>query len=137
MVQTASTDSRSVTRVGATDDQLAALQKAFLLDQLAADGVGRVSAGELNKKIGSAARRELKLTASVANRVRRELAANGYLELRKDGRTVSISVTDAGRAYLAGLERPSLRWRADQPAPVEEAAVPDELRDAQRVFLLL
>lgn len=118
-------------------DRLALLRQAFLLEQLAIEGGGRKSVGELNRQITAAARRELQLSADVANRVRTDLAERSHLRVTKDGQNVSYELTETGRAYLAGLERPDLRGRTKRPVPVDEAAIPDEVRQAQTAYLLL
>jgi hypothetical protein len=91
----------------------------------------------LNKKITAAARRELQLSNDVANRVRRELAEQHHLEVSRQGQTVLYALTEAGRSYLAGLERPALGTRTKRAAPVDEAGISDEVREAQRAYLLL
>jgi DNA-binding PadR family transcriptional regulator len=117
-------------------DRLLALQHAFLLEQLASTG-GSKLVGELNGKIPAAAKRELQLNKDTANMVRAELAKQHYLETTKNGQKVSYSLTEAGRAYLAGLERPRLVGRTKQPAPLDEATISDEVREAQKGYLLL
>jgi DNA-binding PadR family transcriptional regulator len=112
------------------------LQRAFLLMQLESHADGAESLGPLNKQIGKAAQRELGLTAGVANGVRAKLAAEGFLAAAKLGSTFRYSLTDAGRAYLASLERPALSGRAKTTPPVE-SNVPEEIRDGQNGYLLL
>ncbi len=119
-----------------TSDRLAVLQRAYLLEQLATEGAETKPLGKLNRQITAAARRELGLTVDVANAVRRELAGLGYLRMSKDGQKVSYGITEAGRSYLAGLERPALGGR-NRPAAVEESAFSDEVREAQKAYLLL
>jgi len=118
-------------------DRLALLQQAFLLEQLALEGAGIKTASEMNKKITAAAERELHLNAKVANRARQELADQGYLERTKDGRKVTYGLTASGQAYLARLERPTLSGRTKRPGSVDETAISDELREAQKAYLLL
>jgi DNA-binding PadR family transcriptional regulator len=119
-------------------DRLALLQRAFLLEQLAAPGAGSATAGALNKKITVAAARALQLTAAVANGVRGELVAEGFLfSESKSGRKVLYAITEAGRHYLDGLERPTIAGRRQQPAMVDESDIPPELREGQKAFLLL
>jgi hypothetical protein len=118
-------------------DRLALLQHAYLLEQLTAEGAGSKSAGELNKKITAAAKRELQLSPDVANRVRRELAEHHHLEVNRQGQTVRYALTEAGRSYLAGLERPTLKGRTNRAATVDEATISDEVREAQKAYLLL
>jgi predicted transcriptional regulator len=117
--------------------RLALLQQAFLLEQLATEGAGSKAIGELNRRITAAAQRELNLSAKLATSVRKELAERGYLEATKTGQKVSYALTAAGRTYLAGLERPALSTRSKQPAPVDEATISDEVREAQKSYLLL
>src|SRR5947209_1071570 len=117
--------------------RLALLQQAYLLEQLSREGSVPRSAGYLNKKIGSAARRELCLSADIANRIRRELAERGYLEQTNHGQQLTYRLTEAGEAYLKGLERPTLRGTAKQRAAVDEGTITDEIREAQKAYLLL
>jgi predicted transcriptional regulator len=113
------------------------LQQAFLLEQLATPGVGPLTGGELNKKIGKTAERELGLKATVANEMRSQLKEKGYLATRKNGKKVLFELTDTGRAYLTTLERPTVSARSKQPPPVDETSISDEVRNAQKAFLLL
>jgi DNA-binding MarR family transcriptional regulator len=122
---------------GASTPPIAMFQRAFLLGQLATEGAGSKSAGDLNKKIPAAAKRELHLTNDVAAKVRGELAAEKYLEMRRDGRTVLFAITEAGRAYLASLEQPVLSGRTKKAVSVNEDTIPPELREGQRAYLLL
>jgi DNA-binding PadR family transcriptional regulator len=118
-------------------DRLVLLQKAYLLEQLEREGVGSNLAGDLNKKITAAAKRELQLSAAVAKRIRGDLAQQGYLDETKVGRKISYRITESGRSYLAGLERPVLGGRAQQPIPVDEASIKPEIREGQNAYLLL
>jgi hypothetical protein len=128
----------STAAVGDTSpDRLPLLQQAYLLEQLAAAGEGSKPAAALNKKITAAARRELHLSAGVANTVRRDLAAKGYVKESKPGGKVAYCLTDPGRAYLAGLERPVVSGTTRRPGAIDEAAISDEVREAQKAFLLL
>lgn len=119
-----------------TPDGTTLLQRAFLLGQVAVAGEGGKTQGALNRAIGAAARHQLGLDAPVANRVRAELLERGYLAARKVGRQGSFVLTEAGRAYLAGLEKPVLPERAGRTA-VDESAISDTVREAQKAFLLL
>jgi DNA-binding PadR family transcriptional regulator len=129
--------SSAAVRSETAQDRIALLQRAFLLEQLSIQGAGSRSAGALNKQITAAARRELQLNADAANRARRELAQEGYLEVHKDRQKVFYALTESGRTYLAGLERPVLSGPTKPPAPVDEAAISDEVREAQIAYLLL
>jgi DNA-binding PadR family transcriptional regulator len=104
--------------------------------QLEARGETDESAATLNRQIVKAAQRYLGLTAGVANGLRKKLADQGFLAATKQGRSVRYSLTDAGRAYLSGLERPALSGRA-KPTPPDESDVPEEIRDGQNAYLLL
>src|SRR5262249_17859742 len=44
---------------------------------------------------------------------------------------------EAGRTYLTTLERPAASARAKPLSPVDESSITDEVRDAQKAFLLL
>jgi predicted transcriptional regulator len=123
-------------RSEAAPDQMILLQQAYLLEQLAVEGANKTP-GELNKKITAAAKRELELTADVANKVRRELAERGDLEMSKKGRRVSYALSATGRVYLAGLERPAVRGRTNQASAINEAVISPEVREAQKAYLLL
>src|SRR5262245_57046753 len=68
--------------------RLALLQEAFLLEQVATQGTGGMTGGELNRKIGAAVRRELQLSPDVAGKVRGRLSEQGYLATRKNGRKI-------------------------------------------------
>jgi DNA-binding PadR family transcriptional regulator len=128
-------------------DKLALLQRAYLLEQLAMLGAGSNAAGDLNKKLGAVAKRELHLDAKTATGIRNDLAQHGYLEVTKAKGKVLFSLTESGRAYLAGLERPVLGGRArakqaaprvaKQPAPPDETAITDVVREGQKTYLLL
>jgi DNA-binding PadR family transcriptional regulator len=121
----------------AAPDKLGLLQQAYLLEQLTAEGAGSKTKGDLNKEIPAAAKRQLNLSPEIANKVRHELAEQGYLEVSKKGQKVSYALTEAGRAYLAGLERPDLGGRTKQSVPIDETAISDEVREAQKAYLLL
>lgn len=116
---------------------IAILQRAFLLGQLANQGTGSKSAGELNKKLPADARRKLHLTNDVAAKIRDELAEEKYLEKRKEGRKLMFAITESGRAYLTGLEQPVLFGRTKKQVSVDEDAIPPDLREGQRAYLLL
>lgn len=127
-------------------DKLALLQRAYLLQQLAMPGAGSKTAGDLNKKISVAAKRELELDGKSATGIRNDLARHGYVAVIKEERKVSYSVTESGRAYLAGLEQPVLSGRAKTAAPraakqpvppPDENAITDVVREAQKSYLLL
>jgi DNA-binding PadR family transcriptional regulator len=118
-------------------NRLVLLQQAFVLEQLEQEGSAGTSDGELNRQIPVGVRRELQLDNDLASRLRRQLAEKGYLEPTRQGRKVSYRLTDAGRTYLAGLERPGLAGRGRRVAAVDEAAIADELREAQKAYLLL
>src|SRR5262245_28275653 len=120
-----------------TPDRLTLLQQAFLLEQLATHGAGGMTGGEVNRKIGAPARRELQLSSDVAGQVRNQLKEQGYLATRKNGRKILFELTEAGRTYLTTLERPAANVRARQSGPVDESGITDEVRDAQKAFLLL
>jgi DNA-binding PadR family transcriptional regulator len=128
--------SAPVQQLETPSDRLTILQRAFLLEQLAEGGVTR-SRGELNQKIPAAAQRDLQLAPEVANRVRSELAEQGYLEVIRHGRTISYRLTDSGRTYLGGLERPMLKVRTNRATAVDESAITDEVREGQKAYLLL
>jgi predicted transcriptional regulator len=98
-------------------------------------GAGGKPAGAL--RISAAARRQLQLTAAIAKQVRQELAKDGYIVVSKEGRKVLYALTVAGRDYLAGLEQPNLGRRTRPAAAVDETTITDELREAQKGFLLL
>lgn len=118
-------------------NRLAQLQQAFLLEQLAADGARGKTAGDLNKEIRAAAKRDLQLSPGVASKVRRELMDSGYVETRKNGRKVTFELTESGRTYLGTLERPALTGPSRRPVTVDETAIPEVLREAQKTYLLL
>jgi DNA-binding PadR family transcriptional regulator len=117
--------------------RLVLLQQAFVLEQLAMEGAESKTTRELNQQIRAAARRDLSLSPKVANNLRRELAGQGYLTVRKNGQKKSYQLTEAGRTYLATLERPTFSARTTRLAPVDESAIPEELREAQKAYLLL
>jgi DNA-binding PadR family transcriptional regulator len=118
-------------------DRAVLLQEAYLLEQLASHhGTGGMAAA-LNRRISKPAQRDLRLTAKVANAVRASLAERGYLAANRQGRTVRYAITDSGRSYLAGLERPMLSGRG-KPAPsIDDSTIPDEIREGQNAYLLL
>ncbi|HTU92500.1 MAG TPA: hypothetical protein VMF69_20635 [Gemmataceae bacterium] len=118
-------------------DRLALLQQAYLLEQLESHGDIGETAAALNRRITKTARRELELTAEVANDLRVTLAERGYLAATKEGHTVRYAITESGRAYLASLDRPTLSGRSKPATSVDESAISDEIRNAQRAYLLL
>ncbi len=113
------------------------LRQAYLLEQLVSHGDTGEKAAALNRKITKTAQRELGLTAKVANDLRVTLAERDYLAATKEGRTVRYNITEAGRIYLASLERPVLSGRTKSTAALDEAAISDEIRNAQNAYLLL
>jgi hypothetical protein len=80
--------------------------------------------GQLNKKITPRVKRTLGLTSKTANQRRGQLVESGYLT-RGEGRSGEYRLTTAGAAYLSRLQI------------VDDATIPDELRLAQRTYLLL
>ena len=117
---------------------LLSLQQAFLLGQLATEGNPFVAQAKLNKKIPAAAKRELQLTNTIAEKIRRELVEQQFVKEDKQGRTVAFAITDSGRAYLDGLEKPVFTTRtAKKVALFDETGMKDELRKAQRTAVLL
>jgi predicted transcriptional regulator len=120
-----------------TVDRLTLLQQAYLLEQLASHGAASKPAAELNRKIAKGAERKLQLTAKVANGVRAALAEKGYVQITKAGQTLLCAITEAGRTYLATLERPALPGRTKAAATVDDATMSDEVREAQKAYLLL
>jgi DNA-binding PadR family transcriptional regulator len=107
------------------------------LEQLASHcGTGETAAA-LNRRLSKTAQRELRLTAKAANDVRAALAGRGSLAATKEGRTVRYAITEAGRAYLASLERPVLPGRGKTVTTIDDTAVSDELREGQIAYLLL
>jgi predicted transcriptional regulator len=117
-------------------DHLSQWQQAFLLGQVADAGEDGKPLGELNKGIRAEAKRQLRIDATSANKVRAELVARGYLAIRKKGRQVRYVLTEAGREYLVGLDKPLLNEEPRLPS-VNEANITDEVREAQRAYLLL
>jgi hypothetical protein len=112
-------------------------RRAFILGQLADNGVTTRSRGELNKKIPAAARRALQLTNEAADVIRRDLVEQKYLLASKDGRTLSFAITEAGRALLAGVEVPAFSRSTTPSIPANEETITEELREGQKAFLLL
>jgi DNA-binding MarR family transcriptional regulator len=104
-------------------------QRWCLLDHLLeAVPEHKLTKGEANRKLTAALRRELQLTPGMANRLREQLAQEGYVRLTKTGRNITYELTDAGREYLQTLE----------PYPPEDAVAPvsDEIRGYQTTHLL-
>jgi DNA-binding PadR family transcriptional regulator len=112
------------------------LRHAFVLEALVTEPEGK-TAGDLNKGIGKAAQRELGLSPDVANRARADLVSQGYLRTTKRGRTTLYLLTESGRDYLSGLERPTLNNRSQRSASIDESAITDEVRAGQIGYLLL
>jgi predicted transcriptional regulator len=112
-------------------------QEAFLLEQLAQPGANSKTAGELNKKIGRVAQRVLQLEPKNAKKIRSELADRGYLAATKKGQSVFYALTEAGRSYLATLERPTIPTSNARKASIDESRISDELREAQKAYILL
>jgi predicted transcriptional regulator len=108
-------------------------RKAFLLDQLLqATPDHKLIRREANKKIGAVVKRQLRLDAATANRVRDELAAQGFIRTTKKGQVVTDELTDEGRVYLQRLEKPVLPSRLG-PAKV----INENLRQYVKPYLLL
>jgi DNA-binding PadR family transcriptional regulator len=137
MSEPAQTDSSTPLAAHDAPDRLASLRQAYLLEQLESQGSTRETATVLNRRITKVARRELGLTAKVANDLRATLTEQGYLVVTKEGRTVRYAITESGRAYLASLERPTLSGRVKPAAALDESAISDEIRNAQSAYLLL
>lgn len=130
-------DSHATPQSQSSADRLTLLQHAYLLEQLAVDGAATKTVGKLNGAIPEGIKRDLQLSTEVANAIRTTLAEQGYLQPTKVARSLSYTITDAGRTYFASLERPSVPMRAKPAAPIDESAVRDEIREAQNAYLLL
>ena len=89
----------------ALSEVLLSQQRAFLLYQLASAPEGKRSQSDANSAIPTQFKKELKLTAKVANALRHEMASSGWIDEEKSGKNVTYSVTEAGRRQLHDLER--------------------------------
>lgn len=117
------------------DKERTARQKVALLFHLADAGDKRLSGGEANKKIGNGLEKSLGLTRAVAKALRQALVHEGLVEATREGRTTRYGLTEQGRQFLAGQERPTPA-RGRQQA-VDESSIPEELRRYQRGYVLL
>jgi DNA-binding MarR family transcriptional regulator len=107
-------------------------QKAFLLDQLLqAVPNHRLSRAAANKKLGATIRKHLGLDPATANRLRDQLVAQGYMRVTKQGRAVSLELTDEGREYLQTLEPHPL------PAPRKGKPINPNVLPYVKPYLLL
>ena len=107
---------------------LAPHQRAFLLMQLLSADGRTLTEGKANGALRTrVARQDLELTPSMAAQLRRKMAGQGYLRAEKQGRSLHLTLTDAGLAYLA-----TLRHHPAAAFPVTGTAIND-LVDAARV----
>lgn len=105
-------------------------QRWFLLNQLLeATPDHRLNKGEANRKLSAVVRRELDLTPATAERLRQDLAKDHYLQVTREGRSVTYELTDAGREYLQTLD--------PYPPEPETEPVSDTVRRHQIAHLLL
>jgi predicted transcriptional regulator len=116
-------------------DRQKLFQDAYVLAQLQEAGQNGKPAGKLNKEMGAAVRRELTLDPNAANQIRKNLVSQGFLATKKTGRQVNYFLTESGRDHLAQLEIPVIESRKTEA--VNEGAISEELRQAQKAFLLL
>lgn len=87
-------------------DKLLAHQTAFLLDQLLqAAPEHRMGRREANQKLGALVRKHLEIDPATANRMRDQLAGQGYIRVMKRGQAVTYELTDEGREHLQTLEQ--------------------------------
>ncbi|HEX8914881.1 MAG TPA: hypothetical protein VF796_21185 [Humisphaera sp.] len=77
-------------------------QQAFLLLQLLAAPGRTLTDGQANK-LPKVAKEDLELTGPLAGQVRRKLADRGFLTAERAGRSLHVTLTDAGLAHLATL----------------------------------
>ncbi|QOV92020.1 hypothetical protein [Humisphaera borealis] len=82
---------------------LVPFQRAFLLLQLLSAPDRTLTEGQANK-LPLVAKEDLELTGPLASQLRRKLTAHGYLQERKEGRSLFVTITERGLAYLATLE---------------------------------
>jgi predicted transcriptional regulator len=122
-------------------EELRQKQHYVLLNQIAEAGGFGLSGAMANRQLGRAVQRELELDTKIANLLRQALAEQDYIEIEKEGRSVTYRLTDAGRAYLATLPvveissgRGEGKGEGRKPRIVE---VSDEVRKNQQAFLLL
>lgn len=120
----------------AISSEVESKQRAFILSQLAGSDAAQKTRGELNKKIPAAAKRELQLTNETADRIRQRLVDDQYLQIIKQGRKTYFSITATGREFLASHAVPQFSVRRNTDS-VDETAITDELREAQKAYLLL
>ncbi len=101
-------------------DSLSNRQRAHLLKQLAQAPEGMLTASEA-KKIPAITKKELGLTAEVAELIRGELEREGKIISTKIGRSSKIVITPAGRELLGELAH----LLKDSNLPFQEAYVLD------------
>ncbi|MGL6095029.1 MAG: hypothetical protein ACRC7O_04410, partial [Fimbriiglobus sp.] len=119
--------------VPAPADALLKRQQAFLLHQLATAPDGTLTQSEANKAIPKQIKDELNFTNKSANDIRWKMVVAGLLNEQKVKRTVTYTITDAGRENARELEpiRPLLPAKGTAVPPVD-----DRVRVAREVYVL-
>lgn len=116
-----------------TDAQQVGLQLSFLLQQIEEAPDRRLSRTEANRKLRAEVKRDLGLHADLANHLRKELAAEGFIKVEKEKRNTIFILTEKGRDHLATL--PRYEERSGARGRIEP--VPEEIRGYQKAYLLL
>jgi predicted transcriptional regulator len=77
-------------------------QQAFVLAQLLSADGRTMTEGQANK-LPKVAKEDLELNGPLASQIRRKLTDRGYVRTVKEGRSLHVTLTDAGLAHLVSL----------------------------------
>jgi predicted transcriptional regulator len=104
-------------------------QRQYLLYQVMAAADGKLARGVANR-FPRGNQSALKLTPTLANKIRDELAEEGHLKTSKKGATITYEITPEGKRYLESLP-------AHPKVSLPRGALTGEVKNYCRTYLLL